>query len=133
MKNLQSFPNGDDEDETVDEEMSGAAVDEPIVLVDSGRVGSDREEEVDSPKKSSRSHTYENGSYLSTHKTSDVGQPPTPAEGATPLAVVADKWHKYIDDITGRPYFYHPETRMSRWKPPRQLVSFSATILRFKS
>ncbi|KAK4320023.1 hypothetical protein Pmani_009092 [Petrolisthes manimaculis] len=46
---------------------------------------------------------------------------PTPPSPQTPpQRIVLEDWGEYVDEATGRPYYYNSRTREKRWKPPRK-------------
>jgi hypothetical protein len=64
-------------------------------------------------------HVYENVGTLDV-ATAAVDDPPIPDVNDEKVRSVADGWIEY--SFGGRPYFFHPQSGLSRWKPPRQLV-----------
>uniref|UniRef100_A0A914V2S2 Uncharacterized protein n=1 Tax=Plectus sambesii TaxID=2011161 RepID=A0A914V2S2_9BILA len=64
------------------------------------------------------SHHYQNVQEL---ENAAAERPPAPDVSDEPVRVLNDGWVEY--SLNGRPYFFHPHTGLSQWKPPRLMAT----------
>ena len=56
--------------------------------------------------------------------------PDSPAPHQRPRRELFENWSEYVDQTTGRPFYYNNENRAKSWKPPRRIGTSPITRVR---
>jgi hypothetical protein len=67
------------------------------------------------------------------NNTGSLTKPPpdSPAPRQRPRRELFENWSEYVDQTTGRPFYYNSENRAKSWKPPRRIGTSPITRVRF--
>ena len=72
-------------------------------------------------------------SHNKNNNTGSLTKPPpdSPAPRQRPRRELFENWSEYVDQTTGRPFYYNSENRAKSWKPPRRIGTSPITRVRF--
>lgn len=67
------------------------------------------------------------------NNTSSLTKPPpdSPGPRQRPRRELFENWSEYVDQTSGRPFYYNNENRAKSWKPPRRIGTSPITRVSF--